>query len=61
MEFELLRVKLPVIFLGTVGFSAHRDGRQDNRRNRESRRFRARSAGITYGNQEPTYGTQGYC
>ena len=27
IEFELLKVKVPVIFLGTVGFSARGDGR----------------------------------
>jgi hypothetical protein len=27
IEFELLKAKVPVIFLGTVGFSARRDGR----------------------------------
>jgi hypothetical protein len=26
IEFELLKAKVPVIFLGTVGFSARRDG-----------------------------------
>ena len=26
-EFELFEVKVPIIFLGTVGFSARRDGR----------------------------------
>ena len=26
-NFEILKVKLPIIFLGTVGFSARRDGR----------------------------------
>jgi hypothetical protein len=27
MEFEMLKVKVPIIFLGTVGFSPRRDGR----------------------------------
>ena len=27
MEFELLKVKVPIIFLGTVGFSPPREGR----------------------------------
>jgi hypothetical protein len=27
IEFELLEVKVPIIFLGTVGFSLHREGR----------------------------------
>jgi hypothetical protein len=27
IEFKLLKVKVPVIFLGTVGFSARRDRR----------------------------------
>jgi len=26
-EFKMLKVKVPIIFLGTVGFSPHRDGR----------------------------------
>ena len=26
-EFEMLKVKVPIIFLGTVGFSPRRDGR----------------------------------
>jgi len=26
-EFKLLKVKVPMIFLGTVGFSPRRDGR----------------------------------
>jgi hypothetical protein len=26
-EFEMLKVKVPIIFLGTVGFSLPRDGR----------------------------------
>jgi len=27
IEFELLKVKVPIIFLGTVGFSLPREGR----------------------------------
>ena len=27
IEFKLLKVKVPIIFLGTVGFSLRRDGR----------------------------------
>ena len=27
-DFEMLKVKVPVIFLGTVGFSLRRDGRK---------------------------------
>jgi hypothetical protein len=27
IEFELLKVKVPSVFLGTVGFSLRRDGR----------------------------------
>jgi hypothetical protein len=27
MKFELLKVKVPINFLGTVGFSLRRDGR----------------------------------
>jgi hypothetical protein len=27
IEFEMLKVKVPIIFLGTVGFSPRRDGR----------------------------------
>ena len=27
IEFEMLKVKVPIIFLGTVGFSLPRDGR----------------------------------
>ena len=26
-DFEMLKVKVPIIFLGTVGFSLRRDGR----------------------------------
>jgi len=26
-DFEILKVKVPIIFLGTVGFSLRRDGR----------------------------------
>ena len=26
-EFEMLEVKVPIVFFGTQGFSAHRDGR----------------------------------
>jgi len=26
-EFEMLKAKVPIIFLGTVGFSLRRDGR----------------------------------
>jgi hypothetical protein len=27
IKFDLLKVKVPIIFLGTVGFSLRRDGR----------------------------------
>jgi hypothetical protein len=27
IEFEVVKVKVPIIFLGTVGFSLRRDGR----------------------------------
>jgi hypothetical protein len=27
IEFEMVEIKVPIIFFGTVGFSARRDGR----------------------------------
>jgi hypothetical protein len=27
IEFEMLKIKVPIIFLGTVGFSLRREGR----------------------------------
>jgi hypothetical protein len=29
IEFEMLKVKVPIIFLGTMGFSPPREGRYD--------------------------------